>query len=126
MRISSSVIDGGSVVVATACTRAVASVSDESDIGVAGVTGLTDESTRLVNVFDAVGMSGIPAFAAISALGESITNHWGKSYDSSQNEFGGDGRGLSGGWIDSVAVVSTPVARAAPDAAIVLRHCWHA
>ena len=126
MRISSSDIDGGSVVVATACTRAVASVSDESDIGVAGVTGLTDESPCLIDVSDAVGMSEIPAVAAISAFGESVTNHWGKSYDSSQNEFGGDGRGLSGGWTNSVAVVSTPVVRAAPDAAIVLRHCWHA
>ena len=41
-------------------------MSDESDIGVAGVTGLTDEFTRLIDVSDAVGMSGIPAFAAVS------------------------------------------------------------
>ena len=126
MRISSSDIDGGSVVVATACTRTVALVSDESDIGLAGVSGLTDESTRLIDVSDAVGMSGIPAFAAVSAFGESVTNHWGKSYDSSQNEFGGDGRESPGGWTCPVAGASTPVAWAAPDAAIVLRHCWHA
>ena len=96
------------------------------DSGVTGVTGLTDKSTRLTNVSDDVGISRILAFTAVSAFGGSVTNHWGKSYDSSQNEFGGDGRGLSGGWTDSVADASTPVARAAPDAAIVLGHCWHA
>ena len=119
-------MDGGSVVVATACTRAVASVSDESDIGIAGMTGLTDESTRLTNVSDDVGISRILAFAAVSALGGSVTNHWGRSYDPSQNEFGGVGRESPGAWTCSVAGASTPEARAAPHAAIVLRHCWHA
>jgi len=45
VRISSSVIDGGSGVAVTACTRVAASVSDELDIGVTGKIGLTDEST---------------------------------------------------------------------------------
>ena len=58
-----------------------------------------------------------------SAFGESVTNHWGKTYDSSQNEFGGDGRGLSNGWIWPVAGIPTPLARAAPDPAIVRRPC---
>ena len=59
-----------------------------------------------------------------SAFGESATNHWGKTYDSSQNEFGGSGRGLSDGWTGPGAGVPTPLAQAAPDPVIVRKHCW--
>ena len=49
-----------------------------------------------------------------SAFEGSATNHWGNSYDSAQNEFDGDGRGLSDGWTGPGAGIPTPLVWAAP------------
>ena len=58
-----------------------------------------------------------------SAFGVFDVNHWGKSYDSSQNEFSGGGPGSSDTWTDPVVGVSMPRAWAAHDPAIVRWHC---